>query len=120
MSTAIRLAAMLGLLLIPTTAAAQTATATTGVVSGIITDSTGGVLPGVAIVLIDENTGASRETVSTDSGHYSFISVLPGRYRITATLQGFQQTLISDVVVEVNKILSVDVKLAVGQLTESV
>lgn len=103
-----------------TTAAAQTATATTGVVSGTISDSTGGVLPGVTIVLTDLNTSAAREAVSSESGHYSFVSVLPGRYRLTATLQGFQQTNVSDLLVEVNKILSVDVRLGVGNLTETV
>ena len=77
-------------------AAAQTATATTGVVAGTVTDATGGVLPGVTVVLTDTNTSGSRETVSSDSGHYAFISVLPGRYRVTASLQGFQQTNVSD------------------------
>ena len=42
-------------------AAAQTATATTGVVSGTVTDATGGVLPGVTVVLTDTNTSATRE-----------------------------------------------------------
>ncbi len=110
----------LGLSLAAWPAAAQTATATTGVVSGTITDATGGVVPGVAVVLTDINTSASRETVSTESGHYSFIGVLPGRYRVTATLQGFQQTLISDVLVEVNKIQSLDVRLGIGQVSETV
>ena len=100
--------------------AAQTATATTGVVSGTVTDATGGVLPGVTVVLTDTNTSGTRETVSSDSGHYAFISVLPGRYRVTASLQGFQQTNVSDLVVEVNKIFTVDVKLTVGNLTETV
>lgn len=101
-------------------AAAQTATATTGVVTGTISDSTGAVLPGVTVVLIDLNTNASRETVSTESGHYSFVSVLPGRYRMTASLQGFQQINISDLLVEVNKTSSFDLRLWVGSVTETV
>jgi hypothetical protein len=107
-------------LLAASIAAAQTATATTGVVSGTITDATGGVLPGVAVVLTDVNTTASRETVSSESGHYAFISVLPGSYRLNATLQGFQQTTVPDVLVEVNKTVTIDMKLGVGSLTESV
>lgn len=99
---------------------AQTATATTGVVSGTVSDPSGAVLPGATVVLIDTNTGATRETVSTESGYYSFISVLPGRYRATATLQGFQQAVVSDIVVEVNRIVTLDLKLSVGQVTETV
>ena len=108
---------MLGL---GSTAAAQTATATTGVVSGTINDATGAVVPGVTVVLTDINTNASRETVSTESGHYSFISVLPGRYRLTASLQGFQQTSINDLAVEVNKTLGVNVTLGVGNVSETI
>ncbi|HXH06535.1 MAG TPA: carboxypeptidase-like regulatory domain-containing protein, partial [Vicinamibacterales bacterium] len=98
----------------------QTATATTGVLQGTVTDATGGVLPGVTLTLTDLATGTVRETVSTESGHYSFISVLPGRYRLTAALEGFQQAVVPEVVIEVNKTISVDLKLAVGQLTETV
>jgi hypothetical protein len=100
--------------------AAQTATATTGVVSGTISDATGAVVPGVTVVLTDLNTNASRETVSTESGYYSFISVLPGRYRLTASLQGFQQTSINDLAVEVNKTLGVNVTLGVGNVSETI
>lgn len=110
----------LGVTLVTLPAAAQTATATTGVVSGRITDTTGGVLPGVAVTLTDAGTGAIREAVSTDSGHYAFISVLPGRYRVTAALQGFQQTTVPDMLVEVNKVHTLDLKLGVGQITETV
>ena len=101
-------------------AGAQTATATTGVVSGTINGCHRRRVPGVTVVLTDTNTNGTRETVSSESGHYSFISVLPGRYRVTASLQGFQQTNISDLAVEVNKILAVNVTLAVGNLPETI
>ena len=102
------------------TAAAQTATSTTGVVVGVVTDATGAVLPGVSVVLTDVNTNAPRETVTSESGHYSFANVLPGKYKLSATLQGFQQTIVPEIVVEVNKSNSVDVKLGVGQVSEAV
>ena len=101
-------------------AAAQTATATTGVVVGVVTDGTGAVLPGVSVMLTDLSTNAARETVTSGSGHYSFANVLPGRYRLTATLEGFQQTIVPEFAVEVNKSQSVDVKLGVGRVTETV
>ncbi len=102
------------------TAAAQTATSTTGVVVGVVSDATGAVLPGVTVVLTDINTNAPRETVTSESGHYSFANVLPGKYKLSATLQGFQQTIVPEIVVEVNKSNSVDVRLGVGQVSEAV
>lgn len=101
-------------------AGAQTATATTGIVQGTVTDATGGVLPGVTVVLTDLRAGTARETVTTGSGHYTFVSVLPGRYRITARLEGFQQTVVPEVLVEVNKAQNVDLRLSVGELSETV
>src|SRR4051812_15230595 len=70
-------------------ALAQTPTATTGVVSGVVTDASGGVLPGAVVELTDLSTNASHETVTSESGHYAFSNVLPGRYRVKASLQGF-------------------------------
>ncbi len=77
-------------------AGAQTATSTTGVVSGTVTDATDGVLPGVTVVLTDTNTSGTRDTVTSDSGHFAFVNVLPGRYRVAAKMQGFQQTIVPD------------------------
>jgi hypothetical protein len=102
------------------TAAAQTATSTTGVVVGVVSDATGAVLPGVTVVLTELNTNTPREAVTSESGHYSFANVLPGKYKLTATLEGFQQTIVPEIVVEVNKSNSVDVKLGVGQVSEAV
>ena len=85
-----------------------------------MSDATGAVLPGVTVVLTDINTNAPRETVTSESGHYSFANVLPGKYKLSATLQGFQQTIVPEIVVEVNKSNSVDVRLGVGQVSEAV
>lgn len=108
------------LLLAPAAAGAQTATATTGVVQGTIRDASGGVIPGVAVVLTDENTSATREAVTNAQGFYAFSNLLPGRYRLTATLEGFQTATVRDITVEVNKTQAVDVRLGVGGLAEAV
>ena len=104
----------------PVLAAAQTPTATTGVVVGTLKDSTGAVLPGVTVVLTELATNAARETISDSTGHYAFAAVLPGRYRITATLEGFRPVVVPEVAVEVNKTYTVDLTLAVGEVSEAV
>lgn len=101
-------------------AGAQTATATTGVVQGTVRDGSGGVIPGVTVVLTDANTSTARETVTNASGFYAFSNLLPGQYNLNATLAGFQQSAVRDITVEVNKTQAVDVRLGIGPLSESV
>jgi hypothetical protein len=60
----------------------------TAEIGGKVTDQQSGVLPGVAIVVTNEDTGIFRETVSNPDGSYFVSQVIPGRYRITAKLEG--------------------------------
>jgi len=53
-------------------------------VSGIVLDTTGGVLPGVDVTLISAGTGLERRAVTNADGLYTFPNVPVGEYRITA------------------------------------
>ena len=68
-------------------ALAQQGTAQLG---GKITDAQGGALPGVTIVITNEESGVVRETISTREGSYFAAQMVPGRYRISAKLEGFK------------------------------
>jgi len=57
-------------------------------VTGTVTDSTGGVLPGVTLKALHEATGNTFETVTDEHGVYR-LPVRTGTYRLTATLEGF-------------------------------
>ena len=57
---------------------------------GKISDAQGAVLPGVTIVITNEDTGVTREIVSTAEGSYFASQMVPGRYRIAAKLEGFK------------------------------
>ena len=69
------------------TAAAQSGNAT---VSGTVTDSTSALIPGVTIKATNTQTSVLSTTVSNESGAYSFPSLQPGVYRVSAELPGFQ------------------------------
>src|SRR5258706_7065449 len=71
------------ILILPMMAHAQEAA-----VSGTITDSSGGVLPGVTVRAVHEATGNAFETVTDVRGAYR-LAVRVGTFRITAELQGF-------------------------------
>src|SRR5437773_7460750 len=79
----ILICALLTILVVPAVVHAQEATLT-----GVITDTTGGVLPGVTIKAVNEDSGNSFEAVTDGRGAYR-IAVRIGTYQITATLVGF-------------------------------
>jgi len=92
----------------------------TAQVSGTILDSSGGVLPGVDVVLVAEGTGLERRAVTNEAGLYNFPNVPVGDYRINATLSGFKPVARTGVRVNAGLKIRVDVSLEVGGLTEVV
>lgn len=92
----------------------------TAEVRGKIVDAQAGALPGVTVVVRNQDTGMFRETVAGEDGTYFVTGVQPGRYEITATLAGFSKFLRRDVLLEVGKTTAVDIKLTVGAVTEEV
>jgi hypothetical protein len=60
----------------------------TGSVSGVVKDSQGGVLPGVPVKVSGAQLPGGREAVSSQSGTYLFPRLLPGVYRVEASLSG--------------------------------
>jgi hypothetical protein len=62
----------------------------TGQISGVVTDSGGGVLPGATVVLKNAGTNATRETVTGADGVFLFPDLLAGKYDITVTVSGFK------------------------------
>src|SRR6266481_1235906 len=77
------------------TISAQT---TTGTISGTVKDGTGAVLSGAQVVILNEDTGISRTVQSDAAGRYSASSLSLGRYRVTATKEGFQTEVRSGIV----------------------
>ena len=78
---------MASLSLVPTPSLAQQGTSQ---ITGKVTDPQGAVLPGVAIVITNEETGAIRELTTSAEGTYSASQLVPGRYAVRARLPGFQ------------------------------
>src|SRR5215470_14527408 len=68
-----------------------------GTISGTIADSSGAVIPGVTITAANNATGVVTTVLSNDSGVYNFASLLPGTYKLSATLPGFQTATFNDV-----------------------
>ena len=58
-----------------------------GGLRGVVKDPQG-VIPGVTVTLVNEQTGVSRETVTNDVGEYSFPAIDPATYTVRAAVQG--------------------------------
>jgi len=115
-STSRRLAlagAMLAILGMPRAAYTQEAT-----VTGTVTDTTGGVLPGVTIKGVNEASGNSFETVTDARGAYR-LAVRIGGYQITATLAGFG-TVARSLELLVGQTTVVNLQMAPSTVQESV
>jgi hypothetical protein len=91
-----------------------------GTISGTITDSTGAVIAGATVSLIDPATGGARPNVTNDKGFYVFPDVNPGTYNVSITKQGFRNTVVTGQVVHVGLQLSVNAVLEVGSVSSTV
>src|SRR5690554_6028601 len=78
---------------------------------GIITDSTGGVLPGVSLTLTDTETGRSLTTVSNNEGFYRIGGLAPGNYSLRAELAGFQTRLIEGIQVSAEETTGMNLEM---------
>ena len=87
---------------------------------GRVTDEQQAVLPGVAILVTHQESGTFRETVSGPDGAYFTPGLPPGRYRVTAELQGFKKFSKEDVLLQLGSTQTLEVRLEVGGLTETV
>jgi len=77
------------------------------------------VLPGVNIVITNEDTGVYRELVSSPEGAYFVSQIVPGRYRLAAKLEGFKALDRRGVVLEVGRTTTMDLTMEVGGLAET-
>lgn len=87
--------------------------ASTGQITGVVTDSTGAVVPNATIKAVNNRTGAEKTTTTSDSGIYQFILLQPGTYTVSASGSGFEE-LSKEAVVNVGRTVDVNFELGVG------
>jgi len=109
-----RLILLSAILALPAIAFAQDA-----VLTGVITDSTGGVLPGVTVQAVNEGTGNTFESVTDGSGVYR-IPARVGTYRVTATLTGFSTVNRTGINLLVGQTATINLQMAPSTLQETV
>ena len=94
--------------------------ATTGEIRGRVVDATGGVLPGVTVVISDLSRGITRTLVTDPDGNFVAPLIPPGTYEVTASLTGFQPAKHKAIKVTVGSLVNVNTALKVGGIQEAV
>src|SRR5579864_7660061 len=98
---AIGLASVLGLG-VTTVAFAQSPT--DGAIGGLITDQSGGILPGVTVSARNVATNAATTATTDGSGRFLVIRLPPGTYAVEVSLGGFSTFKRDSIVVEVGRV----------------
>ena len=91
-----------------------------GSILGTVTDASGAVVPSATVKATSRETGASKDSQVDSSGRYSVGNLLPGKYDISVSAPGFRNFKATDFDVVADTVGRLDVKLEIGQITESV
>ncbi len=83
-------------------------------ITGTVTDSTGAVVPGATITLIEQETNRTLTTKSDANGFYSFNALPPNHFKLTAAMQGFQTKTLENLTIIPEQANTVDLQVAVG------
>jgi hypothetical protein len=111
--------ALLGLLILALTVVASAQTIT-GQIAGTVRDSSGAVLPGVTVTIVNVSTGFKRVEVSNGDGLYVVPNLPIGPYTVAAELEGFRKAEKTGFDLTAEGRITADFNLAIGSLTETV
>lgn len=90
-----------------------------GDIRGTVSDTTGALIPGVKVTVVDVNTGVSKDYITNQDGVYDTSSIVAGSYKITFTRDGFEQLVRGPITLEVGN-TTVNAQLKVGSATTQV
>src|SRR5438552_18912529 len=93
---------------------------TSATIAGTVKDETGGVLPGVDVVIRNLDTGLTRSVVTDSNGYFTVPGLAPGKYEARGSLQGFATGVQSGIVLEVAQQAGFNLTLKVGTTSETI
>jgi hypothetical protein len=90
-----------------------------GDIRGTVTDSSGALVPGATVTVLNIDTGVAKDYTANDDGLYDTSSIVAGRYKLTFKKAGFETLVRGPVTVNVG-LTAVDAQLKVGEVSTSV
>jgi len=103
------------ILTIHTGAFAQTSD---GVISGLVRDTSGAVVPGATVKITNVETGISRTAMTDAAGRYRVPGLIPDHYQVETSMEGFQTEVRQGIELTVGRESVINVDLKIGQITE--
>jgi hypothetical protein len=107
-------------LTIVTAGQAQTVSSTTGAIDGRVSDTSNAVLPGVTVTIASPSMMGTRDSVTSGTGTYRFVSLTPGTYEVTFELPGFATVKRTDVNVGAGFTATLNIQMNLAGLEEAV
>ena len=96
------------------------AQSTQGGVHGAVSDASGAAVPNAKVTLTNEGTNEARSATTNSAGFYDFSNVVPATYSVVAESPSFKKFERTNIIVGTQEYVTVDVRLEVGNVTESV
>mgnify|MGYP003332703648 CR=1 FL=1 len=88
--------------------------------TGTVKDSTGAVVPGANVTIVNDETGVSNKQSTSTSGNFDFPAMPVGSYTLTVEATGFKTAKLTKNTLAVNTPLSVTVNLEIGTISDVV
>ena len=88
--------------------------------AGTIEDGRGAVVPGAEVLIVSQDTGATRLTRTNESGEFVAPALEPGHYRVTITANGFETFTAKDITLHVGAKINFNFALRIGDVTQTV
>ena len=101
-------------------AAALVAQVESGTFAGTVRDSSGAVVAGATVIVTSVGTNVSHKTVSNEQGEYNVGHLNPGVYNMSVESTGFKTAVESNIKLDINQVVRVDVNLVPGAVTEKI
>jgi hypothetical protein len=89
-------------------------------ISGRVFDSSGAAVPNAKLQAVNVATNETTNATTDNAGTYTIPFLRPGQYRVTVTADGFKQLVRENVILEVGRIVGLDLTLELGAVTESI
>jgi hypothetical protein len=89
-------------------------------ITGTITDSTGALVPGAAVTVMQQSTGMTSSATANGTGFYTVESLSSGDYTVTIKTAGFKTQIVHDIHLDPGQRRGVDVKLQIGETASTV
>jgi len=91
-----------------------------GSIIGVVTDSSGAVVPGAKVTVTETQTGVQRKVESNAEGVYSVADLIPGQYKVEVTSTGFRSLVSAPITLTTQRTARFDAQMQVGDVSQSV